>query len=124
VLDTIKRLGDSNGRCSVYYHIHAFQSFCALLPITDVSDKQLGFWSEIGGIALGVHLGVQIIEHAHLVALRQEAIHEERPDESGAACYEHSHQSLKAPNLKYEPESFHFTGLQQSADLEHSAILA
>jgi hypothetical protein len=60
-------------------------------PVADVPDPELSFGIEIVG-RLRMDLRVEGVEHADLVAGRQQRVDDVRADEAGSSRYEYAHR--------------------------------
>ena len=70
---------------------------CAVdgLAVAQVADEQLGLRVEVSRDAVGVRERVEVVEHAHLLARRQQGVDEVGADEAGAAGDEDAcHQTV------------------------------
>jgi hypothetical protein len=94
VLYFVEGLGHADGRRCVHYRVNAFKGLGALLSVADVSRQKFGLGRQIGGAPVRVDLRVEAVEHSDLMAQCQEAVYQERADESGPPGHENSHPLL------------------------------
>jgi hypothetical protein len=84
MLHAIQRLRDADGRRAMHDHVDAVERTRHHGLVAHVATDALDAGVEPRRPTVGVHLGVEIVEHAHGVAPRHEMIGKKRPDETGA----------------------------------------
>ncbi len=96
MLDLVHRLADAHRGRLVEHDLDAVERLRHGLPVADVAHEQLGLRVEVRGTlrARAVHLRIQVVEHAHAMARRDEGVHEVRADEAGAAGHQDPHAAI------------------------------
>ena len=89
-LDLVHRLADTDGGGEMHESIDALQCPLHGVAVADVALDPFDIGSQIVGPAV-VNLGIERVEHPHVVAGRKQAIDEMRADEAGATCDQDMH---------------------------------
>src|SRR5437879_4300770 len=88
----IHALADTHGCSQVKHRRHAVQCLTYRVGMTNIRTDKFNFRMQVRGVLLphAVYLRGEHIQHAHLVAMREQCISQVRAQKASSSCNEHT----------------------------------